>query len=436
MKHYALLILALALIASAAGFLFFRDAEGPVLTLSPVSGPVSAGRALNLTLNDEGAGLKNVRVTVTQDGQTSELAVAGFERGTATRTLDVSLAEAKLKNGPLTLQVTAEDHAFFTNTTDQTFSFDFDSRPPVVSVLSTAHNLYRGGSGLVLYKVSEDVERTGVQVGDRFFPGFLQDQGHYACLFAFPFDLEKSAFQPKIIAVDRAGNERKAGFYYHTNDRPQRRDQINISQEFLDSKMPEFQDLFPDAANTLDIFLRVNRDLRRQNRDKLKELGSQTAAGPTWQGTFLRLPNAANRAQFAERRTYLYNGNEIDQQTHLGIDLASFANSPVPAANTGDIVFADYLGIYGQCVVIDHGLGLQTLYAHLSSIDARVGDRIEKGQIIGRTGATGLAGGDHLHYGVILSGLPVSPIEWWDPSWIKNNFTDKWKAATAPASAY
>jgi murein DD-endopeptidase MepM/ murein hydrolase activator NlpD len=98
------------------------------------------------------------------------------------------------------------------------------------------------------------------------------------------------------------------------------------------------------------------------------------------------------------------------------------------------VIFADYLGIYGQCVIIDHGLGLQTLYAHLSSIDARVGDRIEKGRIIGRTGATGLAGGDHLHYGVILSGLPVSPIEWWDPSWIKNNFTDKWKDATTPAA--
>ena len=432
MKHYALIILVLILAASAGGFLVLRDNKAPILAIHPAAGPVSASRPLALSLTDDGAGLKNLRVLVTQDGQTTDLVNNGFERGTASQTLSLSLADAKLKNGPLTVQVIAGDHAIFANTTDQSFAFDFDSRPPVVSVVSAAHNLYRGGSGLVLYKVSEEVERTGVQVGDWFFPGFMQDKGYYACVFAFPYDMEKNAFVPKVIAVDRAGNERKAGFYYHTNDRRQSTDRLNISQAFLDAKMPEFQDHYPDAENMLDIFLKVNREMRVQNRDKLKEFASKTATAPLWQGTFLRLPNAANRAMFAERRTYLYGGNEIDQQTHLGLDLASLANSPVPAANIGDVVFAEDLGIYGLCVLIDHGLGLQTLYAHLSSIDANVGDRVEKGQIIGRTGATGMAGGDHLHYEVIVSGLPVSPFEWWDSSWIKNNFTSKWEAATTP----
>jgi murein DD-endopeptidase MepM/ murein hydrolase activator NlpD len=428
-KHYALIILILALLASAGGFLLFRDAKAPTLQLTPGEGPVSSSRPLNLVLSDEGAGLKNVQVTVTQNGQTTELNSVAFERGTDSESVTINLAAAKLVNGPLSLKVKATDQAFFDNTAEQTFAFDFDSRPPVVSVLSTAHNIYEGGTALVLYKVSEEVEHNGVQVGDWFFPAYLQEGGFYACLFAYPFDLGKEAFLPKIIAVDRAGNERKAGFYYHTNARPPRKDRINITDSFLDSKMPEFQDRFPDAENMLDVFLRVNRDLRKENRAKLKELGARTASSPTWQGTFLRLPNAANRARFNEERTYIYNGNEIDRQTHLGHDLASLANSPVPAANAGEVVFADYLGIYGQCVVIDHGLGLQTLYAHLSSIDVNAGTMVEKGQIIGRTGATGLAGGDHLHYGVILSGLPIDPIEWWDPNWIKNNFTDKWQGA-------
>ncbi|MEZ4484468.1 MAG: M23 family metallopeptidase [Syntrophotaleaceae bacterium] len=134
-----------------------------------------------------------------------------------------------------------------------------------------------------------------------------------------------------------------------------------------------------------------------------------TASSPAWQGAFLRLPNAANRAGFNEQRSYLYGGNKVDQQTHLGIDLASLANSPVPAANSGKVVFADYLGIYGNCVIVDHGLGLQTLYAHLSTIDANVGDQVDKGSILGRTGATGMAGGDHLHYGVTIAGIPVNP---------------------------
>jgi murein DD-endopeptidase MepM/ murein hydrolase activator NlpD len=430
-KHYALIILILALVASAGGFLLFRDAAPPTLQLMPEAGPVSASRPLSLALHDKGAGLKNVQVAVTQNDQTTELTSAAYERGTADETLKLSLADVKLQNGPFSLQVKATDQAFFANTAEQTFNLDYDSRPPVVSVLTTAHNLYRGGAALVLYRVSEEVERNGVQVGEWFFPGYLQDDGYYACLFAFPFDLDGKEFLPKIVAVDRAGNERKTGFYYHTNDRPPRKDRINISQSFLENKMPDFQDRFPDADNMLDVFLRVNRDLRKQNRAKLVELGARTASSPTWQGTFMRLPNAANRARFNEQRTYLYNGNEIDHQTHLGMDLASLANSPVPAANAGEVVFADDLGIYGNCVIIDHGLGLQTLYAHLSSIDTQVGASVEKGQIIGRTGATGLAGGDHLHYGVILSGLPVSPIEWWDPNWIKNNFTDKWRDATS-----
>ena len=436
MKHYALTILLLIVVVAVGGFFLLRDSQPPSLILTPDSGSISAKRPPIVTLEDDGTGLKNVVVTVTQDGQTVELLNSEFPRGTASQLLDLNLQNIKLKNGPLALQVTASDQALLTNSITQSFNFDYDSRPPVVSVLTRAHNLNQSGAGLVLYKVSEEVERTGVQVGETFFPGYLQDDGFYACLFAFPYNMIQADFQPRVVAVDKAGNERKAGFYYHTNPRPAKKDRINLSQGFLDSKMPEFQDLYPEADNMLDIFLKVNRELRVQNREKLKEIAKLTASKPTWRGAFLRLPNAANRAGFNEQRSYIYGGNKIDQQTHLGIDLASLANSPVPAANSGKVVFADYLGIYGNCVVVDHGLGLQTLYAHLSTIDTNVGDQVDKGTIIGRTGATGMAGGDHLHYGVTIAGIPVNPLEWWDPNWIKHNFSDKWQAATAPPEAY
>jgi murein DD-endopeptidase MepM/ murein hydrolase activator NlpD len=435
LKHYALTILLLVVVVAAGGFFLLRDSQTPILILTPDSGPISAKRPPILTLEDEGAGLKNLLVTITQGDKTVELLRSEFPRGTASQLLDLSLKDIKLNNGPLSIQVTAADQALLANSISQSFIFDYDSRPPVVSVLSRAHNLNQSGAGLVLYKISEEVERSGVQIGELFFPGYLQDEGFYACLFTFPFNMTQADFLPRVIAVDTAGNERKAGFYYHTNPRPAKRDNINLSQRFLDSKMPEFQDLYPDADNMLDIFLRVNRELRVQNRAKLKELGQLTVSSPTWQGAFLRLPNAANRAGFNEQRSYMYGGNKVDQQTHLGVDLASLANAPVPAANNGKVVFADYLGIYGNCVIIDHGLGLQTLYAHLSTINASVGDQVDKGTIVGRTGATGMAGGDHLHYGVTIGGIPVNPLEWWDASWIKHNFSDKWQAALAPPEA-
>jgi len=431
-KHYALTILLLVVVVAVGGFFLLRDSQIPNLILSPASGPISTKRPPILTLEDDGAGLKTVLVTITQGDKTVELLRSEFPRGTTSQLIDLSLKDIKLNNGPLSIQVTATDQALLTNSIDQNFVFDYDSRPPVVSVLSRAHNLNQGGAGLVLYKISEEVEHSGVQVGEDFFPGFLQDEGFYACLFTFPFNMTQTDFLPRIIAVDTAGNERKQGFYYHSNARPATHDNIPLSQQFLDSKMPEFQDLYPDADNMLDIFLRVNRELRVQNRAKLKELGTQTASKPAWQGAFLRLPNAANRAGFNEKRAYIYGGNKVDHQTHLGIDLASLANSPIPAANNGKVIFADNLGIYGNCVIIDHGLGLQSLYAHLSTINANVGDQVDKGTIIGRTGSTGMAGGDHLHYGVTIGGIPVNPLEWWDPSWIKNNFSDKWQTALAP----
>ena len=186
-----------------------------------------------------------------------------------------------------------------------------------------------------------------------------------------------------------------------------------------------FRSLFPDAENNLQLFLKVNRELRTQNRTTLQEIGAQTSSSPLWEGSFLRQPGAARRASFGTTRQYVYNQETVDTQTHLGIDLASVAQARVPAANDGQVVYADWLGIYGQVVIVDHGLGLQTLYAHLSHIGVSQGDAVQKGEVIGRTGATGLAGGDHLHFGVIISGIPVNPVEWWDRSWIENNIEDK-----------
>ncbi len=171
-------------------------------------------------------------------------------------------------------------------------------------------------------------------------------------------------------------------------------------------------------------FLKVNGEMRAQNVQALLEIGKQTASEPLWQGAFIR-PLGAPRGMFAQGRTYYHQGKEIDRATHLGIDIAGLAQMPVPAANRGTVVFADYFGIYGNCIIIDHGLGLQSLYAHLSQMEVKVGETVEKEQEIGRSGATGMAGGDHLHFGILVHGVEVMPLEWWDASWLNNNIAGK-----------
>jgi murein DD-endopeptidase MepM/ murein hydrolase activator NlpD len=152
-----------------------------------------------------------------------------------------------------------------------------------------------------------------------------------------------------------------------------------------------------------------------------------------WSGSFLRLPKSANRARFADHRVYRYQGKVVDRQVHLGADLASVQQSPVPAANSGRVVFADSVGIYGNTVVIDHGFGLMSLYSHLSTIGIEVGARVSRGDIIGKTGVSGLAVGDHLHFGMMVNDTFVNPIEWWDGHWIKDNILNKIKLVASAA---
>ena len=131
--------------------------------------------------------------------------------------------------------------------------------------------------------------------------------------------------------------------------------------------------------------------MRRINNETIANLAKETAPEILWRGPFKQLINTAVEAGFADQRTYVYNGTDVDHQVHLGFDLASTAMAPVRAANRGRVVHAGWLGIYGNCVVLDHGMGLQSLYAHLSSIGVSVGQLVESEAELGRSGATGLS---------------------------------------------
>lgn len=84
--------------------------------------------------------------------------------------------------------------------------------------------------------------------------------------------------------------------------------------------------------------------------------------------------------------------------------------------------------------MIDHGCGLFSMYSHLSRMETEVKKEVKKGDILGRTGATGMAGGDHLHFAMLVQGVVVNPIEWWDEHWIRDNIElkMKWAEGTAP----
>ena len=429
LKKLFLLLIVVALVA--AGVFYFRDTTPPQLSLTPGSGPISKKTKLLLSVNDEGVGIKNVQVTVVQGTNRIPLLKRDFPPQTNVVDLELDLSALKLKQSGLQIEVSATDQSIYHlgkgNVSQQLFTLTYDTRAPIISLLSKAHNFTKGGSGLVVFALNEEVESAGVQFGDYFFPAYLQQSGNYACLLAYPYNVKESDFTPRVVARDLAGNERQLGIYYRAKNKKFRHRKINVSDQFLAQKIPEFEELAPDISTPIDIFLYVNQTVRQENRAKIAELSHDTSPEPLWNGAFLRQPQAASLAHFADYRTYYYQGKEIDKQVHLGQDLASVAQAEIVAGNSGEVVWAEYLGIYGLCVVIDHGLGLQSLYAHMSQLDVQPGDTVAKGQIIGRSGATGMAGGDHLHFGVFVSGVPVQPIEWWDAHWLQDNIDSKLK---------
>jgi murein DD-endopeptidase MepM/ murein hydrolase activator NlpD len=280
-------------------------------------------------------------------------------------------------------------------------------------------------------------------VGNVEYPGYpaagatvdgvkVADPALRVAFFALLYDQDLNT-PMRVVARDPAGNTARADFEHRVFPKRFMKSPIPIDDKLLDRVVPAIlegtTDIKPEG-DTLAKFLAINGELRRKNAEKIASFAQQTAPEMLWRGVvFHTFKNNAVESAFADQRTYLYKGKEVDKQVHLGFDLASLSNSPVPAANRGKVLFADELGIYGNCVIIDHGMGLQSLYAHLSSIEVQVGQMVEKEQTLGRSGMTGLAGGDHLHFTMLLQGRMVNPVEWWDAHWIEDRILRKLKTA-------
>jgi len=423
--------LVVLLLVGALGALYYVKAEWtpPTLSVTPEQSTASAKTVFTIMAADEDSDLRSLLVAVTQGGNTVDVITKTLPEGTKELREEFLLPKAALKNGPLTLTVTLKDTSWHRlgrgNRTQIVRELTIDSKAPVISVLSGQHNVNHGGTGLVVYSTDEELAKSGVNMGEHFFPGYPYVPGKYLCFFAIPYNVDPKTVTPTLMASDLAGNEVTVGFSFRPLFKKFKQDSINISDSFLQSKMGQFTDLYPDVTQPSDLFLKVNSELRAKNVKFLLELGKNTVPQKLWDGTFIRLPNSAPMAGFADNRTYMYQGKPVDNQTHLGVDLASLVASPVPAGNTGRVILAEFMGIYGNVVVLDHGFGVHSLYSHLSEIHVHNGETVQREQIIGKTGATGMAGGDHLHFGMLISGQEVQPIEWWDAHWIKDNITSK-----------
>lgn len=350
-----------------------------------------------------------------------------------------------LKAGPAKLTITASRPVFYNiRTASSTSTRDLEVRlePPRVAVTSLHHFVNHGGPEFVVFRATPPDVSAGVRVGTVDFPAFpgssvgIGDPAVRIAFFVLGYDQDRNA-PISVFARDVAGNQVTGDVDRRIFPKPFAKSRIPIDDNFLQRVVPAIAQNTPGAnIDTSDLvkgFLTINRDLRRQNNQTIAELARKSKPEMMWRDAFAALRNTSIESRFADYRTYVYKDKEIDQQVHLGFDLASVQRAPVTASNRGVVMLANFLGIYGNCVVIDHGLGVQSLYGHLSQIDVKEGDTVEKDQAIGRTGATGLAGGDHLHFTLLINGVAVNPIELWDPHWMEDRVFRKIREAGGQA---
>lgn len=439
-----LTVVAIVIFLGALGWFLAGIFEGekPGLDLKPLPEFLTGTQEFTLAAGDMKRGLKELSVSVVQEGREIKILKKEFpfkgllnQEGTHEFKTEFSIdpSQLNLTQGRADLQVLVRDYSRRSggdgNLTLVEHKMVVDTVPPAIRPISRLHYINVGGSGLIVYQTSSDSIKSGVFVNDLFFPGFPPDkesgEGFHVCYFAIPVTTKP---HPKVYlwAEDKAGNLSRTSFNHRIRRKRFRTVKVNVTDRFMTKILPYFSFYhFKPGESDIEKFLQINDDLRKKNAQTFYELRTKTASDKLWDGTWLRQKNAANMAKFGQRRVYYFKRKEVDKQIHLGLDLASLANSDVLAANNGRVIFAGRLGIYGLTVVLDHGQGLTSAYSHLSKIDVELNQEVTKGQMVGVTGQTGLAGGDHLHLSVLVSGVFVNPIEWWDSHWIKDNVTKK-----------
>jgi murein DD-endopeptidase MepM/ murein hydrolase activator NlpD len=436
MRAAIVFVLVIILGALLAGGFYLRprfESEPPLITLSPNTDVLGTG-PLEIGVTDAGTGLKSVTATLSQGGSDRVLATEQFSQPAREKKITVLLSKLTgISEGPAVLRVTARDaslwHWFAGNETTLEKNLTIDITPPTIDLVADDRYVNFGGVGAIVYRTSKDAVTSGVRVGEHFFPGFpgvIQGHpDHYFALFSHAYDVQPTD-RATIVATDKAGNTREMRLSYQLKNVHYKRSTIAISDSFFQNKVvPLLKDVSKRNGSVKDVFIAVDKGVRKENEDRITEVTRKTTPKILWEGGFAQLSNSKVEANFADARTYTYNGEPIDTAFHLGYDLSVTKQYPIEAANSGVVAFTGDLGLYGNAVIIDHGLGLFTLYGHMSQIDVKVGDSVARRGIIGKTGETGFAGGDHLHFGVYLDGVAILPVEWWDPKWIADNVTPK-----------
>jgi murein DD-endopeptidase MepM/ murein hydrolase activator NlpD len=395
---------------------------------SPVT---NLGQATPITVHvRDPHGVRRLAAFVEQNGTRYGVWEAGQLAGTTEGTWHFAAGvntTPQLQDGKAKLIIEATSNDLLRKTALWESEVTVVTKPPIVSADSDQHYLYLGMADLATFNVSGTWTEAGVRVGDQTFRAWPMPGGKpgFFSLFAFGWNMPTRTV-PVVYASNGTGNDVSSpiAFQFPKKEQPKYTvHNLQVSDHFIQKVVGELD--LNGSGDMVARFVKINSEMRRANNKVLADLRLKTADRFLWSQPFARQSHSQAEASFADTRNYIYKGKAIDQQVHLGYDLAATQHVGVEASNDGRVVYAAPLGIYGNCIVVDHGYGLQTIYGHLSQIGVHEGDMVKRGQVMGTSGQTGMAGGDHIHFAMQLDGVQIDPKEWWDGHWIKDHIAKR-----------
>jgi len=426
------------LVVGAIGFMAFSptfEREDPKLSVSH-DGYWNFKDPIHVVVEDQ-SGLKSFKATLSTPHDEWVVVEDNTPSSETKKSFDVLPPKGvrRVEATSVILKIEATDNSlwglFMGNTVKEEYTLVIDQRRPVLSIIANSYKIQKGGSAIVVFK-ADDPHMESLKIvtsyGKTFIPQPFVKEGYYASLLAWP--VQEETFSAAVVARDKAGNETKSSIPLRLKDHVYRVSNIELSDAFLDGKIAELANEYEQTAGVddrLEQFRIINEKVRADNEKVIHEVTSKVSNKMIVDfnpAPFYPLVNGQKVADFGDHRIYSYKGQQnVSQAYHMGLDLASVHNGPIIATNGGNTVFSQPNGIYGNLPIIDHGFGLYTLYGHCSEVHVQEGDAVNNGQEIAKTGLSGYAMGDHLHFGILVQGIEVRPEEWMDTKWIYDNIT-------------
>ncbi len=400
---------------------------------------------IGINATDLGSGLDEVIVRIVQNNQSRELTRKkfGFSK-VPNETIEalVNSKELELKEGNAELQVLAFDKSLWNNSAKLSSVVEVNYLKPQITALTPQQNGVLGGTEMVFYRVTgKPPEAHGVLGQGSLYNGFQAGGWNdgfkgrpnvFLALYPIPASFDDSTQTMQLIARDNLGNSATSSFNYRIKQRRWSSFRINLSTE----KGLQIRDTLLSYAKRENLNVKETGEPAADLKGLTKALSvsdegfvstalSQSAPNRSWKEAFLPPVSSSPTNSAGDTRVVLIDSTEVLRGSSSGVRFPVSKRSSVVAANNGSVVFIGTLGLLGNTIIIDHGFGLSTIYGHLSDVDVQRGISVQRGQEIGKTGSTGLAQSEEVYFEMRVHGIPVSPNEWWDQSWVTDHIDNK-----------